>query len=272
MLDTQTSPAFGYNLPVGPPAPLLASRVEGAGRTDVGVRRKQNQDAFLLRPKLGVFAVADGMGGAPAGDVAAAMVLARVHAAFLAESTARAAGSASGPRTSATLMVDAIQRANLSILAKGRRSPCMRGMGTTFAGVVVDGGRVTIAHVGDSRVYRLRGRTLAPLTTDHTVVSELGEAGWSREMLVRSGFSGMLTRAVGTGDALTVDVWSCDAFPGDTFLVSSDGLHEVVGADGIRSILLRHADLAQACDALIKEANLCGGPDNVTAVLVRFLA
>jgi protein phosphatase len=171
-----------------------------------------------------------------------------------------------GPRLAA-----AVERANVRVHALAAADQSKTGMGTTMTAVLVHDGRVQLAHVGDSRLYRLRRGRLELLTEDHTLVNEYVRAGeMSAEEAGRSPLKHIISRAVGTDAAVKVDRRVLDVLPGDTLLLCTDGLHGVVGDDDIAATLATEPDIARAGMKLI-EASLDGGaPDNVTIVLVHF--
>jgi protein phosphatase len=164
-----------------------------------------------------------------------------------------------------------VERANVRVHAFAAADQSKAGMGTTMTAMLVHEGRVQIAHVGDSRLYRLRRGKLELLTEDHSLVNEYVRAGeMSAEEAERSPYKHIISRAVGTDARVKVDRRVLDVLPGDTLLLCTDGLHGVVGDDDIAATLLAEPDIARAVMKLI-EASLDGGaPDNVTAVVVRF--
>jgi protein phosphatase len=246
------------------------------GYSHRGLVRPGNEDSYLVAPTAGLFIVADGMGGAAAGEVASRMAIEEVHAAFeVAEGTdvtwpgamqALPSPAQGGPR-----LVAAVERANVRVHAFAAADQSKAGMGTTMTAMLVHEGRVQIAHVGDSRLYRLRRGKLELLTEDHSLVNEYVRAGeMSAEEAERSPYKHIISRAVGTDARVKVDRRVLDVLPGDTLLLCTDGLHGVVGDDDIAATLLAEPDIARAVMKLI-EASLDGGaPDNVTAVVVRF--
>jgi protein phosphatase len=168
------------------------------------------------------------------------------------------------------LLVAGVQRANSHIAGISRRHRDMRGMGTTFVGLLVVEDRLVIAHVGDSRVYRLRGQELDLLTEDHSLLNDLIRRGmWDPAEVDVFPHRNVITRAVGTDDELEVDTRIEVPQPGDVYLLCSDGLHGIVDHQQIASVLLTHQDLTLAAVRLIDLAYDHGGPDNVTVVILR---
>ncbi|MGH3001529.1 MAG: Stp1/IreP family PP2C-type Ser/Thr phosphatase [Gaiellaceae bacterium] len=230
---------------------------EAAGKTDTGRKRRRNEDSYVCTPPL--FAVADGMGGAQAGEVASGLA-----AAALKESHGNGAGT--------SRIEELIQEANRRVHDRATSDAAASGMGTTITVALVDpAGSVTIGHVGDSRGYLLRDGRLEQLTDDHSLVAELVRRGElsPAEAEVHPQRS-VITRALGTDPDVDVDTFSVQARPGDVFLLCSDGLSSYVDGATIEQIVARHAnDLNAATASLIRAANRGGGDDNITAVLFR---
>jgi PPM family protein phosphatase len=223
--------------------------------TDAGRRRRRNEDALVVEPP--VFAVADGMGGAQAGEVAsriAAAVFREFHEADALEAERR---------------VEAIiQEANRRIHERAHADAHATGMGTTVTAALVEGERVAIGHVGDSRAYRIRNGELEQLTEDHSLVADLMRSGrLSPEEADVHPQRSVITRALGTDPEVDVDTVVVDARPGDLFLLCSDGLTTMLGDDEILSVVRETESLEQAVKALVKGANRRGGEDNVTVIL-----
>ena len=231
-----------------------------AGVTDPGRRRLRNEDAFICEPPL--FAVADGMGGARAGEIAAGLA-----AAALEE-----AGSETHGEEGVTAL---ITEANRRIWERSLSDPKTAGMGTTVTAALVDAatGTVGIGHVGDSRAYLLRGGTMEQLTTDHSLVAELVQSGvLTPEEAERHPQRSAITRALGTESSVEVDAFTVQAEPGDLFLLCSDGLPVMVADDAVSAAIEAVGrDPARAADALVAAANARGGEDNVTVVLFELL-
>jgi protein phosphatase len=225
-----------------------------AGLSDTGRRRRRNEDAYVLRPPL--FAVADGMGGAQAGEVAS-----RLAAAALTDEPEE---RPRGPEAVARL----VRSANRRVYERSSEDAAVSGMGTTMTVALVEDGSVTIGHVGDSRAYLVRAGRLEQLTQDHSLVAELvrsgkltpAEAGAHPQRSV-------ITRALGTDPEVDVDTLRVETRAGDLFLLCSDGLTSMVGDDEILATLEanRH-DLDSAARALVALANRGGGEDNITVV------
>jgi PPM family protein phosphatase len=241
------------------------------GGTDTGMVRESNEDSFAVRGDLGVFMVADGLGGAAAGEVASQIAIEQVERAVEdADTTWPRDPAMHGPDSGPRRFIAGIHHANRSILRQARREQALRGMGTTFAGLLLLERRAIVAHVGDSRVYRLREGTLDRMTRDHTLANHLLDRGWLTPDEVDSHPKRhVITRAVGTHEMVEVDTRIVDLQPDDAFLVCSDGLHGLLDDAEIEEILSAHADPFVAVGILIDRANEKGGHDNVTAVVVR---
>jgi len=221
--------------------------------TDTGRRRLGNEDAYVFKPPF--FAIADGMGGARAGEIAAGLAASALE---------------EGEPQSAEGIVALIEEANRRIWQRSLQDPDTAGMGTTLTSALVDAeaGSVVIGHVGDSRAYLLRGGTLEQLTTDHSLVVELVESGiLTPEEAERHPQRSAITRAVGTEPTVQVDAFTVDAEPGDVYLICSDGLTDMLTADEVEEILGQAPDPARAAQSLVAAANERGGEDNITVVL-----
>jgi protein phosphatase len=225
--------------------------------TDPGRKRRQNEDAFVVRPPL--FAIADGMGGARAGEIASALA-----AGALNESGTRSGGE--------DRVRELIQEANRRVHERASNDPATSGMGTTMTVALVEPtGDITFGHVGDSRAYVLRGDTLEQLTDDHSLVAELVRRGElsASDAEVHPQRS-VITRALGTDPDVDVDAFTVHPQPGDIYLLCSDGLSDMVAGEGIEEVLLTNrGDLDDTAKALVPAAHRAGGDDNSTAVLVE---
>ncbi|MEX2533548.1 MAG: Stp1/IreP family PP2C-type Ser/Thr phosphatase [Nitriliruptoraceae bacterium] len=236
-------------------------RIVAHGRSDVGICRNSNEDALLLRET--VFAVADGMGGHLAGEVASVAALEPIEVLdgkVFASST-----------QAATALADAVTAANAHVMSLAAKNPQFRGMGTTLTAVLVEGVRLHVAHVGDSRAYLLRNDTLSQLTIDHTLVQQLIDDGKiTAEEAAKHPQRSVITRALGIAPVVDVDTLTVTLAPGDTVLLCSDGLTGVVADDTIVRTLMSADTPSQAIDALIASANANGGPDNVTVLVLTY--
>jgi protein phosphatase len=230
-----------------------------AGETNPGRKRRRNEDSFVCDPPL--FAVADGMGGAQAGEVASSLA-----AAALRE---RGDGADEGGEER---VAELIQEANRRVHQRALDDETASGMGTTMTVALFHpDGSISVGHVGDSRAYLLREGRLEQITEDHSLVAELVRRGeLSPEEAEVHPQRSVITRALGTDPDVDVDAFSVDSQPGDIFLICSDGLSSFVDGDTIEELIVRnHRDLPAATKALIQAANRGGGDDNITAVLFR---
>jgi protein phosphatase len=224
--------------------------------TDVGLVRSNNQDELLVAS--GLFAVADGMGGAAAGEVASATAVRQLQEAFEA-----------GEPTADNLRA-AAQTANRAVWDQAEANPEMRGMGTTLVALaLVEDGLLAAINVGDSRLYRFHDGTLQQVTSDHNLVAELvAEGRLSKEEAEYHPRRNIMTRALGVDPEVPVDLFPLEVEPGDRFLLCSDGLPRELPDDHIASLLRRLADPQQAAHELVNEAKRRGGNDNITVVVV----
>ena len=222
--------------------------------THAGRRRRHNEDSYVVAPPL--FAVADGMGGAKAGEVASSLA-----AAALRENEVEA-------RTAEERVAALIQEANRRVFRRATEDRDASGMGTTMTVALVEPDRVAIGHVGDSRAYLIRGGELEQLTDDHSLVAELVRSGkLTPEEAETHPQRSVITRAVGTEPDVDVDTFSVRGSPGDLFLICSDGLTDMIGDRAILDAVERHRDnLDAAAKALVTAANRGGGDDNITVV------
>jgi protein phosphatase len=225
-------------------------------QTDVGRVRQGNEDSYLLEDPI--YAVADGMGGHIAGDVASATAVD-----VIAEG-ARAEHPQDGPA-----LAELVVRANEAIWDKARSDPALRGMGTTCTLLMIDGAIAHIAHVGDSRAYMLRDGELTQLTEDHTLVERMVREGrLSAEEAANHPQRSVITRALGVDQNVQVDVLREQLVKGDRILLASDGLTSMVDTGAIGEVLAGEDDPQTAADRLVEIANAAGGEDNVTVLVV----
>jgi serine/threonine protein phosphatase PrpC len=230
--------------------------VEQVGRTDVGRQRSANEDSLVLRPPF--FAVADGMGGARAGEVASAMA---------AEAFEGATEVDEGAEAQLTRL---LREANRRIYDLAVTDESRRGMGTTLTAAKVHEEEVSLAHVGDSRAYRLRDGELEQITRDHSLVAELERSGQiTPEAAEHHPQRSIITRALGPEPDVEVDTYTLSGRDGDLFLLCSDGLTSMISDDEVAAILRTANSLDDAAEGLIKAANQSGGRDNITVVLFR---
>jgi protein phosphatase len=238
-----------------------------AGLTDVGLMREHNEDSILWDTDLGLALLADGMGGHNAGEVASALAVEHIRRALrerlLSNDKETMAEYASVVR-------DAVEFANSYIFDQSQTQIECAGMGTTLALMLLVDSRVIVAHVGDSRIYRLRNNELTQITSDHSLVQELVNGGYLTEEDARLSVSkNLITRALGIGEEVEVEIMDDEAIVDDLYLLCSDGLSDLVADAEIKKILLDNADEKEAAaKQLISLANEKGGSDNISVVLV----
>ena len=248
-----------------------------AVRTDAGLRRSSNEDSHAARPDIGLFLVADGMGGHAAGEVASRVVVESV-AAFI-EETAGADVNRTWPfpfepelSLEANRLKAAFRLANRKLAHAIANSQDLRGMATTASAMLVSrDGKACVAHIGDSRVYLLRGSGLRQMTDDHSWVEEQVRAGMLTPADARQHpWRNVVTRALSGAEDPEIDVVQLTPEAGDRYLLCSDGLFGVVPDDEIAAVLGdRDAALDEICGRLIEKANEAGGPDNITALVIQ---
>lgn len=225
-----------------------------AAVSDVGRVRSHNEDSVLASPPL--FAVADGLGGHEAGEVASSIAIETLR-----DNAPRRADAAALGR--------AVRAANREVIRAARDGVGREGMGTTITAVIVEGTRLAVAHVGDSRAYLLHGSGLTRVTQDHSMVADLIRGGQITEAEARvHPHRSVITRALGTDPEMAVDVFEVDASPGDRLLLCSDGLTGMLTDERIAQVLGGYRDPSTAAHALVDAANEAGGQDNISAVVV----
>ena len=246
-----------------------------ASATDKGLRRTANEDSLSIRQDLGLFVVADGMGGHAAGEVASRAAVEGIVA--FVDATVAMSPDQTWPipfdpaqSSNANRLGAGFQMGNRRIAEQIASSSDLTGMATTAVAVLIDAGIGTLAHVGDSRAYRLRDGQLERLTRDHSWVEEQLSVGALSETAARKHpWRNIVTRALSGSDDLEVDIKEVPLKQGDRLLLCSDGVFTVLSDDQIGEVLRRKTDLHNLCDALIQGANDGGGPDNVTAVVLE---
>jgi serine/threonine protein phosphatase PrpC len=237
--------------------------VEIAALSDVGCKRSNNEDYFGYDLAAGIFVVCDGMGGLAAGEVASSTAVGELLECFRQLSPQ---GAECEQR-----LHDSILHANKKVRALAQSREELNGMGTTLVSACVDGRKLVIGNVGDSRAYFLRGGECVQITHDHSYIAEQVRQGrMTVEEAGASPLQSLITRAVGTADAVEPDIFTADLENGDTVLLTSDGLTRYADREAIAKIMLAASDLQGACRALIDTALQQGAVDNVTCLLVRF--
>jgi protein phosphatase len=234
--------------------------ISSYGISDVGLVRGSNEDSYVIDPEQGLFVVADGMGGARAGETAS-----RIAVETLVAEVRRAGSKADGEA-----LVQALTRANDNVRAEAERNPARAGMGTTVVAILSRPPKTYVANVGDSRGYLWSRGELFCVTSDDTWVNQVGRGlGLSDEQLQKHPYRNVLTRAIGAEDHLEVKVQELDLLPGDLLLLCSDGLHNVAGETALLEIVAGPGSLKEKCEALVAAAVERGAPDNITAVLLE---
>jgi len=254
-------------------------KLSWAVRTDPGLRRSSNEDSYCTRPDLGLFVVADGMGGHVAGEVASRVAVETIQT-FIAE-TAGADKNRTWPfpfepaiSLEGNRLKAAFRLANRQLANAMADKADLRGMATTASAVLAGRKSACLAHVGDSRIYAMRNGSLEQLTHDHSWVEEQVRAGTLTEAAARQHpWRNVVTRALSGGSDPDIDTVEIAPEPAERFLLCSDGLSGVVGREIIeRTLGDRSLTLDQICDLLVAAANEGGGPDNVTALVVEIAA
>lgn len=252
----------------------LEDALEIVAQTDAGMVRTHNEDSVAFDAACGLVVLADGMGGYNAGEVAsgiAASVMVTEVSQPLKSASAIDRDGETGAELGMALLGRSIHKANASIFQAAQSQEQYAGMGTTIVSALFYDNRVAVAHVGDSRLYRLRGETLNVITKDHSLLQEQIDCGMiSVENARHSQNKNLVTRAVGIDEDVVPEIHQHDVQVGDIYLLCSDGLNDMVEDDDIQSILYAmQGNLALAAEQLIMTANDNGGRDNVSVILVK---
>ena len=235
--------------------------------TDIGRKRQKNQDNGGAFPEMGLFVVADGMGGHKGGEVASAVVL-EVLPAYMKEK------AKDDPRQS---IREGIRESNKAIFARSQKEPELQGMGTTTTALIFRDGKMTVGHVGDSRCYYFRPERVWQVTRDHSLVVEKLRAGLiTREQMKTDSMKNVITRSVGFEQDVNVEIYEMPVNPGDLFLICSDGLSGLITdeemLDIVQKCFYEGQDLNHTVKKLIDAANENGGDDNITVVMAQVLS
>jgi serine/threonine protein phosphatase PrpC len=256
------TPLAAENPPSGEAEPGIIGKlmIEAFGASDPGCVRNNNEDYFLVAPALGLYVVADGMGGAQAGE----------HASKLAVDTVRECIEKANGDIDPRVLVSAFEEANRRVMDKASQDPSMEGMGTTMVAALEMGADLVIASVGDSRVYIYENGALSAITEDQTWVNEVGRRlGLDEESLRTHPMRHVLTMAIGVSEQLRVLTYLIKPAPGLQVLLCSDGLHGVAEEAELSHALGSSNPLEAKCHELIAAARERGGPDNITAVILK---
>ncbi len=262
------------------------ARVEMFARTEVGNVRERNEDNFLV-VNLGMqassglqadqrsreidargtlIAVCDGMGGAAAGDVASELAVEQLRATMESSSPFQDANEAQAA------LIQAHANANRAIAAYAKANPTRQGMGTTMTAAIIFNREIHVGHIGDSRAYLVRGRSIKQMTTDHSVVGQMIASGQLTPQQAREfEHRNVLLQALGVQQVISPEICVAELRGGDMLLVCSDGLTGPLTDEQVLQIMLRYQDPVRACRALTEAACAAGGPDNVTVAVARFL-
>jgi PPM family protein phosphatase len=251
-------------------------RIEVAGQTDVGRKRNHNEDNFSILPEFGLYIVADGMGGHASGEVASKMAIDTLQEFF--------AATADDPERTWPYKMDrskgyeenrlitGIKLCNLRIFEQAQRNAKQRGMGTTVASVFAVQDGYYVAHVGDSRCYRIRDQRIEQLTEDHSLLNDYKKMKrLTDEEIANFPHKNVIVRALGMKDTVKVDTRFEQPAEGDVILLCSDGLSGPLDDPQIRELVSANGDLSQISARLIAAANERGGPDNITCIVARWV-
>ena len=256
---------------------MARARVIAAGETNVGMKRAHNEDNFSVDDDDHLYVVADGMGGHASGEVASQMAIDTLREFFRATGADPEAtwpykmDKARGYEENR--LITSIKLANLRIFEAAQRDPKLRGMGTTTCGILIVDDGVLVAHVGDSRVYRVRDGKLEQLTEDHSLLNDyIKMKRLSEEEIANFPHKNVIVRALGMKESVKVDTLLDKPQPGDIYVLCSDGLCGPASDEEIREIVHAESkDIKGACTKLIERANGNGGPDNITVVLAKVM-
>ena len=240
-----------------------ALKLEVAGLTDVGCKRSNNEDSLGYDIASQIFVVCDGMGGMAAGEVASSTAVSRMLDFFRENATATA--------TIEEQIYNAIVHANQQVCTLANQNEELHGMGTTLVAACLDGRKIVIGNVGDSRAYFLRDGGCVQITQDHSYLAEQVRSGaMTADDAGASPLQSLITRAIGTAESVEPDLFTAALEPGDIVLLTTDGLTRYADAEAIAQLVLAQPDLQQACQSLIDTAKEQGAVDNVTCLLLRF--
>jgi PPM family protein phosphatase len=253
---------------------MTDSQLDWGVRSDTGQIRENNEDSFQLAPELGLFVLSDGMGGQASGEVASRLateiVIARCREAEPDPSLPQIGGPLAGLSSKSNRLASAIRRANIEIREAAQKKPEWRGMGATIVTAWIEDDRMSLAHVGDSRAYRFRSGQLDQLTRDHSFVAEQVRRGLlTQKEAEASNLQNVLLRALGAEAEIDVDLEEELFLEGDTILLCSDGLTRELSDSEIATVLNDTEDAQAAADQLVDLANLAGGEDNTTVIVLR---
>lgn len=253
--------------------PQMRFTVQAAGKTDVGRVRANNEDNFAYDLERQIFVLCDGMGGGRAGEVASRLAVDQILAYFRSvPSMVEVQSQGQGIPDSPPLLCAAIEVANRSIYEEALENPGRTGMGTTVVALLLGEDSFSVAHLGDSRLYRVRDKVIQQLTTDHSIVMEQVRRGLlTSEEAGRSHMQNVITRALGVCDTVEPELGTHSARSGDLLLLCSDGFSRFVPEEKTLELVSESNDLQQCCESLIETAKQLGSDDNITCLLVRIV-
>jgi protein phosphatase len=239
-------------------------RISSVGKSDLGLQRSKNEDAFAVRPELGLCVLADGMGGAAAGEVASQILVQAALEVF------SGAGGTTSEAKAHQMVQAAFRLANERILKHARTNPLHQGMGCTAEMMVFHNEGYVLGHVGDSRAYIFRKGQLKQLTRDHSIVQDQVDKGViTASEAKKHPLRNVILRAVGIDENLALDLIRGTFLPSDFFLLCSDGLTDMIEEHSIQDILSHPISLGEKVDRLVESANSAGGLDNITVILTE---
>ncbi|VAW68542.1 Protein serine/threonine phosphatase PrpC, regulation of stationary phase [hydrothermal vent metagenome] len=254
----------------------LKDKIIITGMTHEGRVRDHNEDSIASNPELGLLVLADGMGGHKGGEMASAIAVDTIMQ-YLSATLPTISPGKTDPKTGYSLesmaLEAAIKEANQKIYDASQSNTKYEGMGTTVVVLLFYDNRLSLAHVGDSRLYRMRGQLLEQMTRDHTLIQELVDRGFYTKKEARESLNkNLVTRAVGINTSVDIDLLEEVTLVGDTYLLCSDGLTDMINDDLIEDIQINyHNDLQKMNEELIKQANDYGGKDNVSVMLAQVI-
>lgn len=246
----------------------VANAITVVRQTHVGLLREHNEDAVASDLSIGLLLLADGMGGYKAGEVASEIAVLMI-AAEITEAMQHPSRYSQKRLPESKMMAEAVKKTNAMIYQISQKEPQCAGMGTTLVAAIFADNQLIVGHIGDSRLYRLRGDTLAQLTEDHSLIQEQINAGLiSQEQAEVSSQKNLVTRALGVDEEVGLELNVFEALIGDVYLLCSDGLSDLVKDAQIAKILLKaDGNMVQAASSLIDTANENGGSDNISVVI-----
>jgi serine/threonine protein phosphatase PrpC len=254
----------------------LSTALEVVTATDPGMVRSHNEDSIAVDPDIGLAVLADGMGGYNAGEVASGIAVAMLTTEMkqgLQEHEPHKTANAGGEPMAAALIRENSAKANAAIYQTAKSQPQYAGMGTTLVVALFFDNRMAVGHIGDSRLYRLRGEGFTQVTRDHSLLQEQIDSGMlTKEQARYSQNKNLVTRAVGIDPEVETEIHTYDVEQGDIYLLCSDGLSDMVTDEDIQATLdAMRANLPLAAQQLVQLANDCGGRDNISVILVRVI-